>query len=69
MGLPFGVLLGAVPCALFSHYLWLPIGSTFSPLAALAGAALLTGVCLLALYGARKNMARLSVVEALRGET
>lgn len=68
-GLPVGIVLGAALCTLLSRLLDLSISNTFSPLIASAGAALLMGVSLLALHGARKSMARLSVVEALRGET
>lgn len=68
-GLPFGILLGAVPCYLFSRILMnVPFRHVFSLPVTILGAAILVGVCVLALHGARKNIARLSVAEALRGQ-
>lgn len=67
-GLPFGFVLGALFCIVLSRFLIGAVGFWFNLLVAFLGSALLVGVCLLALALVRKNLARLSVVDALRGQ-
>lgn len=67
-GLPFGLALGALFCITFADILHFSFESVFQIPVALLGSALLVGVCLLALALARKNLARLSIVDTLRGQ-
>ena len=67
-GLPFGFVLGALFCVWFANILHFSFESVIHLPVALLGSALLVGVCLLALALARKNLARLSIVDTLRGQ-
>lgn len=66
-GLPIGFVLGALFCAAFANILHFSFESMIHLPVALLGSALLVGVCLLALILARKTLARLSIVDTLRG--
>lgn len=67
-GLPFGLVLGVLFGIAFNRIFGGAFGMLSNFIAALLGSALLVGVCLLALILARKTLARLSVVDALRGQ-